>query len=484
LRVTFDTNTFDKVVRPSVYPNDPSYPDLVVVHEALKRGDVVGFISETIITLEGLGKDQRAVVLGTTDLQRRTEQVSEDKFVITLTTEQAARQPLHPKQAERFVAAFDFGLRLLGTARIAMPRVEGDFYAFELPEALGERINRFHNIMRAIEARGLGLPRAMSIADRWADRAARNEPWYRVLSKAKDIHETREVGRAVAEWSDADSVGAHYAYDNNLFCTLDVAAGEGRRGDPAIFDTDNREWLSSNFGIKFGSITDLAKEVSAMTGTQANAMAIWPNIKKRLQELSRWDQLRKWGSSQLVRSSLAFFAAGYLLVWNAKFQDFLTIKFDGHFSLWRIWMIYYGAISLAVATLLYSVFCPKPIKDHGTAFDLADSECEYLATMDLGNQYLGDVRQLENDCTPAERLLWPAAGRPADSSITSVRGSANEPRVLAALIVYAWRVHNIRYPRLRPWILVLYSLGFLLLGIPAVVTFVQVTLAGIRSWFQ
>jgi len=59
-----------------------------------------------------------------------------------------------------------------------------------------------------------------------------------------------------------DSIGAHYACNNHLFCTLDVAAGEGRRGDPAILDADNREWLSSNFGIKFGSITDLAKEVS------------------------------------------------------------------------------------------------------------------------------------------------------------------------------------------------------------------------------
>jgi hypothetical protein len=259
LRVTFDTNTFDKVVRPNVYPNDPSYPDFVAIHEALKRGDVLGFISETIITIEGLGKDQRAQVLGTTDLQRRTEQVLEDTFEITLTTVQTARQPLHSKQAERFVAAFDFGLRLLATSRVGMPRVEGDFYAFESPEALGERLNRFHDIMRAIEARGLGFPRAEAIANRWADRAARNEPWYRVLGTAKDIHEKREVSRAVAEWSDADSIGAHYAYDNNLFCTLDVAAAEGRRGDPAILDADNREWLSSNFGIRFGSITDLAK---------------------------------------------------------------------------------------------------------------------------------------------------------------------------------------------------------------------------------
>jgi hypothetical protein len=79
-----------------------------------------------------------------------------------------------------------------------------------------------------------------------------------VLGKAKDIHEVREVGRAIAEWSDADSLAAHYGYGNDLFCTLDVAAGEGRRGDAAILDTENRRWLSSNYSIKFGSLSDLA----------------------------------------------------------------------------------------------------------------------------------------------------------------------------------------------------------------------------------
>jgi hypothetical protein len=95
--------------------------------------------------------------------------------------------------------------------------VEGDFYAIETPGDLPERLDRFFNILQAIEARGLGSPRLMAIAKRWADRTAPNEHWYRVLGAAKDIHETREVGRAVAEWSDADSIGAHYGYKNDLF---------------------------------------------------------------------------------------------------------------------------------------------------------------------------------------------------------------------------------------------------------------------------
>ena len=259
LRVTFDTNTFDKVVRPNVYARDPNHADFVAIHEALKRGDLLGFISETIITFEGIGKDQRASVFGNTELRSRTQQVSDDTFVITMTPEQAARPPVHPKQAERFVAAFDLGFRLLmGAPRIGKLSVKGDFYVSETPEALMQRLDRCVSILRAIEERGLGYPRVEEIANRWADRAAPNEPWYRILGLAKDIHETREVARAVAEWSDADSICAHYGYGNDLFCTLDVAAGERKRGDTAVLDTDNRQWLSSNFGISFASLVEVA----------------------------------------------------------------------------------------------------------------------------------------------------------------------------------------------------------------------------------
>ena len=37
-------------------------------------------------------------------------------------------------------------------------------------------------------------------------------------------------------------------------------------------------------------------------------------------------------------------------------------------------MIYCGSISLAVATGLYSCFCPKPIKDFSSGFDLAQND--------------------------------------------------------------------------------------------------------------
>lgn len=203
-------------------------------------------------------------------------------------------------------------------------------------------------------------------------------------------------------------------------------------------------------------------------------------IAERIEGLSRWDQLRKLGSSPLVRSSLVFAAAGYVLLWNAKFQDFLTIKFDTHISLWRIWMIYYGGICIAVATALYSCFCPKPIKDSGSAFELGQRESGHLLVMGTGPKYLEQVKALEDNCNEAERALWPP-DRPRDNLISAASQNSRGPEILASLIVYNWRLHNIRHPRLRQIILTIYCVGFALLAIPATATFLQVTIVGLRA---
>ena len=166
------------------------------------------------------------------------------------------------------------------------------------------------------------------------------------------------------------------------------------------------------------------------------------------------------------------------MLWNTKFQEYLTVKFDAHFSLWRIWMIYCGSISLAVATGLYSCFCPKPIKDFSSGFDLAQNESQHLAIMGLGKTYLKDVQTLEARCSPAERALFPR-DRPTDNFIAQMVGRPQEPQVLGSLIVYTWRLHNIRYPRLRPIVLLIYAFGFSLLGVPAAITFLQVTFFGL-----
>ena len=79
-------------------------------------------------------------------------------------------------------------------------------------------------------------------------------PWFKALGAAPDIHETREVARAIAEWSDGDSIAAHYGYGNDIFCTGDKA----RPGRPSILDAANRAWLMTEFGVRFCTIRELA----------------------------------------------------------------------------------------------------------------------------------------------------------------------------------------------------------------------------------
>ena len=163
MRVTFDTNTFDKVSRPSIYPGDPEFDDMVEVHQAFEGGDLAGFICDATITLEGIGGDHRSTVFGGATTHSSIKKTSEDTFTITISPQQPDRRPVHPKQAERFREAFRLGMRLLGAPRIGMPeRAEEEFYVVEDPTKLEARLNRFVDLCREIEMRGLGSGREQS----------------------------------------------------------------------------------------------------------------------------------------------------------------------------------------------------------------------------------------------------------------------------------------------------------------------------------
>lgn len=258
MKVTFDTNTFDKAVRPNRYPNDLDNAHFVRVHEAIRRGQIEGFICETMITLEGIKVDDRATVFGTSVLSSQImPEKSGSPIRVNLKMEQPLRQPLHPKQAERITAALDLGLKLLGAPRVGMSRVvipDSNPYAVENETELSERLDRYHNIATAIEDRDLGSAQAWQLAQRFAGSGLPSSPWFKILGMARDIHEKREVARAVAEWADADSVAAHYGYANNVFCTED----KGASAHESILHPDNRAWLTTTYGICFATLRELA----------------------------------------------------------------------------------------------------------------------------------------------------------------------------------------------------------------------------------
>jgi hypothetical protein len=68
----------------------------------------------------------------------------------------------------------------------------------------------------------------------------------------------KEFANAVAEWVDGDSVAAHVAYSNDVFCTEDQ--GKSASGG-SILDADNRVWLAVTYNVKFATIRELATQI-------------------------------------------------------------------------------------------------------------------------------------------------------------------------------------------------------------------------------
>jgi hypothetical protein len=264
LRVTFDANTLDKVVRPERFPKDHQRNANQALHEAIRAGRIAGFFSATLATLEGIRRDLRAHVFGSSRLATQLEHGPVENGVgvsiINVSVAQE-RDALPTQMTVRFGAAIDLGFRVLKAARIGMPPVEdphGNIHAAETEADAWARFERFNQAASAIEARGLGSVPAQRLADALRIRAGhstRAVPWFADLGLAKDKHERAQVSRAIAEWSDGDSIAAHVGYAIDYFCTHDMAR---RAGGPSAMDGENRRWLWERFGVRFITLVELA----------------------------------------------------------------------------------------------------------------------------------------------------------------------------------------------------------------------------------
>lgn len=266
MRVTFDTNTLADVVAPETSQRPTGAPDGTKVRAAIRAGTIQGFFCETMITLEGIKNVDRSAVFGSTTtnahFQHGLAPDGNGVTYINMRAEQTARQPLDQRQADRFLAAFELGMKLLGAPRVGMVRVDdpnGGRYVEEPEEdQIGRRLDRHNNVVTAIEARGLGCAQAQKIAGEIQAEVGGYGSFVSFLGKPRTPAEQGKINRAIAEWADGDSIAAHYGYNNDLFCTEDF----GKGGSTAsVLDDSNRQWLSETFGIRFVTLAELAAMV-------------------------------------------------------------------------------------------------------------------------------------------------------------------------------------------------------------------------------
>jgi hypothetical protein len=199
---------------------------------------------------------------------------------------------------------------------------------------------------------------------------------------------------------------------------------------------------------------------------------------------SRWGQLRQLGSSNLVRASVLMPAFGYMLLLNENVHQYLTIRYDGWLlswlhlpNVWRIWLLFYGSFCLAAATILYSLFCPVEVKRYISSFEMADREASHQLDLGQFDPVRDTVKKMYGELSSWERSIVPSRPRvPLDVP----DGMASRLSALSVILIHQWTLRNFQRPRLRCFVFLLYAAGLSLVGIPAVLTFVQVSWLGLE----
>jgi hypothetical protein len=260
LRVTFDSNVWQMAIIPSLASKTELFADYVTIHGGLKAKQIQGFISETFGTLEAIRTVGRKAYFTSIKPKVYVQVVNATPGQASLKIEFGTTHDQHPGLhrvlEERLELAIGLGMRLMRAARmtIPVPALMLDLSVFadenDVPTSAA-RDNRWGDVMQTIEQRGVGSALLRSLQEKAGGRA--------------DGFEEKEFARAVAEWADGDSLAAHVAYNNDIFCTEDQSRSAGAS---SIFDAGNRRWLATIYGVRFATVRELARRLGSTGATE------------------------------------------------------------------------------------------------------------------------------------------------------------------------------------------------------------------------
>ena len=260
LTVTFDTNTLASVISPETAQRETGTSG-AVVRAAIQAGDIQGFFSETLITLEGIENKDRPEILGKTRVVTETSSPSKNTINITVGVRHF-RKPLHPRFSERVQGALALGMQpLRAAARIGGIHLQGDTPPLFEPEggitALVRCMDKVNSMTTEIAKHGVGQAIAVELGVEFSKRTGISTPelFLQGLGRAANKSERERVAAAICEWADGDSVAAHYGFGVELFCSEDFRKSAS---GPSVLDDDNRKWLREEFGIRFVTLAELA----------------------------------------------------------------------------------------------------------------------------------------------------------------------------------------------------------------------------------
>ena len=274
MRVTFDTNVWNRMVFPERHANRANYLSLVKIKNAIRGGQLRGFISEGFGTVEAVRRQNRAKFHAQNVPKVEVMNKSHGSGHISMAIKIAANHSLHPGIGEEFEEelneALAIGIKLLTTPYIGLPvpdrlRNNPHIYAEEV-FATADYNERFGVVVGTIVDRGVGEGGLLALAKEFTSRLDGPRPdglsdraliygVYEYACASGLSKEKTKIEMAFAESADGDAVAAHIAFGNDYLCTEDRARSAV---SASIFDSKNRAWLKTEYGVEIRNVQQVA----------------------------------------------------------------------------------------------------------------------------------------------------------------------------------------------------------------------------------
>ncbi len=251
LKVTFDSNVWEKIVRKE--------PNFEVLTNRIIAGEIEPYICEIAVSLESIRKRERLSFWKT--YKPKVEIIREDfidnrvKGTIGFGPDNEAHPGLHPKLKEYLLEACSLGfkvLRMINTGTVRSP---------EIPEQMKINLSEMDEYWSYadkldacstyIESLGAGPYQYFNFKKLYGFNG------YSITEIIRELPENLEkkFSDSIAEWVDGDALSAHYAYGNEYFCTQDTGKNAGAR---SVFFPDNLKKVSNKFKLKVISASELS----------------------------------------------------------------------------------------------------------------------------------------------------------------------------------------------------------------------------------
>lgn len=255
MKITFDSNVWRMVVSPAKFPKNELRDVYIALYTSIAEGRNLGFLSETIFRVEGIQNSARRDFLAnySTKPEKLVQELPGNVVHVRLSFGPSTTNMVEGSDYHRLhlADARNLGVKLLHCPRLGNqqnPDVLDSDYVAQSSEDLESVSRIFSIVVQEIENLGCGMRWLTDIGEKYADH------WRDGLRSAPQS-EAIDIAKAVAEWADADSLAAHIAYGNDVFCTLDVGKSAGSK---SILSKSNLDSLKSRYGLRVHGPKEIA----------------------------------------------------------------------------------------------------------------------------------------------------------------------------------------------------------------------------------